>query len=245
MTVLELTRRATFIRVAAFTAVAVTVIVAALPGITSAQTSTDTSPLFTRQHQAGVRLGVWSNSGATPPANTADSVSGIIQTSDINSASFFLEGYFGYRLTRLLMAELSFGLSNRGDVVTRDTQFGINDVAALNIYPILVQLKLYAPGLMNHRLYPYAAAGGGIYYARNSIQVTDEYYYAQFREASETDFNYVLGGGFDYVLASQVGLDFNVKYMPVTFSDRLVGVTDYSALTITVGIKYLYLPAGR
>ncbi len=211
----------------------------------SAQTDQNTAPLFSRQHQVGVRLGMWSNNGATPPASSSDSVSGIIQTSDINSASFFLEGFFGYRFTRLLMGELSFGLSNRGDVITRDTQFGINDVAALNIYPILLQIKLYAPPLMNGKLYPYAAAGGGIYYARNSIQVTDEYYYAQFREASETDFNYVLGGGFDYVLASQIGLDFNVKYMPVTFSDRLVGVTDYSALTITVGVKYLYLPTGK
>lgn len=205
----------------------------------------DTRPLFQRQHQAGVRLGVWANNGDSPPARTVDTANFIEQTSDINSASFYLEGYFGLRLTKMLMAEISFGLSNRGDIITRDTQYDINDVAALNIYPILLQLKVYAPPIMNGKLYPYIAAGGGIYYARNSIQVTDEYYYAQFREASETDFNYVLGAGFDYVLASQIGLDFTAKYMPINFSDRLVGVKDYSALTITVGVKYLYLPTGK
>lgn len=205
----------------------------------------DTRTLFQRQHQAGVRLGVWANNGDSPPARTVDSANFIEQTSDINSASFYLEGYFGLRLTKMLMAEISFGLSNRGDVITRDTEYNINDVAALNIYPILLQLKVYAPPIMNGKLYPYIAAGGGIYYARNSIQVTDEYYYAQFREASETDFNYVLGAGFDYVLASQIGLDFTAKYMPINFSDRLVGVKDYSAVTITVGVKYLYLPTGK
>ncbi|MBD3403106.1 outer membrane beta-barrel protein [candidate division GN15 bacterium] len=202
----------------------------------------DDQATFTSQHQVGVRLGVWSNSGATPPDRLIDTTNSIEVTTDINSASFFLEGFFGYRFTSWLMGEFSFGLSNRGDVVTRDTQLGINDVAALNIYPILLQAKFYAPPLLGGKLHPFVSAGGGIYYARNSIQVTDEFFFAQFREDSETDFNYVLGGGFDWPLASQVGLDFNVKYMPIEFSEELVGITDYKALTVTVGVKYLYTP---
>ena len=50
----------------------------------------------------------------------------------------------------------------------------------------------------------------------------------------------MLGGGLDWPLASVIGLDLNVQYMPINFSNKLIGENDYSSLTITVGVKYLF-----
>ena len=59
-------------------------------------------------------------------------------------------------------------------------------------------------------------------------------------EASETTFDYVVGGGMDWPVASIVAMDFQVQYMPIDFSEELIGVRDYSSFTITVGVKYLF-----
>ena len=86
-------------------------------------------------------------------------------------------------------------------------------------------------------------AGGGIFYGRHDIQITTgwtAYYRSELGEDSETDFNYVLGGGIDWPVASVVALELSAQYMPVKFSGDLIGIRDYSSLTVTVGAKYLF-----
>jgi opacity protein-like surface antigen len=197
--------------------------------------------VFNRQNQIGLRLGGWVNMGDEVPANLQLD-GGNVET-DINDGSFYLEGYYAYRFMPILAGELSFGFATRGDVITTyPTSNGdIRDIGALNVYPILVQLKLYAPFTLARRMQLYVSGGGGIYYGRNSIQITNESYYATgYRESSDTDLNFVFGGGLEYILMSQFALDANVKYMPISFGDKLLGVEDWSATTITVGIKYLF-----
>lgn len=202
--------------------------------------------LFLTQHQAGFRLGVWSNQGDLPPSEgdiTSDGiVTGFFKTS-INSASAYVEGYFGYRLNSRLVGELSLGTVNRGSVTLADTTgiYDASDVGNLMIYPILVQLKLYAPKIPNSNLHPFILAGGGIHYGRRNVQFSNsQNYYANWQEETATDFNYVIGGGFDWPIASSIGLDFTVKYMPINMS--LVVIDKYDALAFTVGVKYLYKP---
>ena len=200
--------------------------------------------VFNRQNQLGLRLGGWANLGDKVPTTLQiDSESGGLVEADISGGSFYLEGYYAYRVTPLLAAEFSFGMATRGDVITTyPTSLGdIRDIGALNVYPILLQLKVYAPFTLASRIQMYLSGGGGIYYGRNSIQITNESYYATgYRESSDTDLNFVLGGGLEYVLVSQFALDANFKYMPITFGDKLLGVEDWSATTITVGVKYLF-----
>ena len=207
------------------------------------QSPNDSSvPRFERQHQAGVRMGGWANQGSLPPAEFNDPDGGSV-TTDIRDGSFYLEGFFAYRFSSFTQGELSFGFVNRGDVTTRFTN--IRDVGSLNIYPILLQLKVYSPAPILDKLYPYLSAGGGVYYARNSVQISNDIFFANLRETSATDFNYTLGAGIDWPIASSVGLEFNVKYMPITFDDLLFEVRDWSAMTITVGAKYLYEITGN
>jgi outer membrane protein W len=191
---------------------------------------------FPIQHQAGIRIGGWANSGDTPLESFEDDGFSVI--TDINDGSLYLEGYFGYRLTPAVVGEFSVGFASRGDVISEDGF--IQDVGSLNIYPILLQLKIYTPTSIADKVHFYFSGGGGIYYARNSVTISNEIYYTQYREKSVTDFSYVVGAGIDWVLTSQLGLGLNVKYMPVKFNKEMLGIRDYSALTITVGVSYLY-----
>ncbi len=143
--------------------------------------------------------------------------------------------------------QLSFGMVNRGSVTLYDGTLGTTDVGNLMVYPILLQLKLYPLASVPTRLQPYIGAGGGVYYGRRSIQFTNNLFYQYYPDYSlnqdtQTDFNYTLSGGVDWLFSNNWAMDLNAKYMPVNFSDPLVTIRDYKALTVAVGIKYLYSP---
>ena len=220
-----------------------------IPTVCALAVDKNTAPvdLFLTQHQAGLRLGVWSNQGELPPtagditSGETDIITGFFKTS-INSASAYVEGYFGYRLSSRLVGELSLGTVNRGSVTLADTSgtSAASDVGNLMIYPVLAQLKLYAPKIPNTNLHPFILAGGGLHYGRRNVQFTNsQNYYANWQEETATDFNYVVGGGFDWPIAGSIGLDFTVKYMPINMS--LVVIDKYDALAFTIGVKYLYI----
>lgn len=207
----------------------------ALLGLASWGTAqADDYPLFNEKHQAGIRLGVWANNGESP----TDSV-GVFET-NFKEACFYFEGYFAYRLVPAAMLELSFGIVNRGSVTFMEA--GATNVGNVLVHPILLQLKLYPLASLKAKLQPYFLAGGGLYYGRRSVQFTtssDVYYYG-LAEQSGTDFNYVLGGGIDWPIATTIGLEAAVKYMPIEFSKELQTVRNYDAVAFTVGVKYLY-----
>lgn len=199
--------------------------------------------LFSHQNQAGVRLGGWISTGDDIPRETfEDPNSGESVEADINSGSFIAEAFYMYRAFQNVGIEFSFGLTNRGDVIriTPTDRGPIRDIGTLNLYPILLQVRLYAPFNFGSRMQMYISGGGGVYYGRNSIQISNDAYYAQFRESSDTDINFVAGAGLDYVLADQFALGLNAKYMPISFNDELLRAKDWSAATIAVSIMYLF-----
>ena len=224
------------------------VIAAAIVAVAvSVEAQTDTAignpvqQAFLGTHQAGARLGGWSNRGSDPP-DRSDMSDGSYYLTDFGSGNFYLEGYLGYRLSRALMLEFSLGIVSRGDVtlVESDTS---SSIGTMMIYPILAKLRIYPFGAHTGQFYPYLIAGGGIYYGRHDIQITSgwtAYYRAALGQDSETDFNYVLGGGIDWPVASVVALELSAQYMPVKFSSGLIGIRDYSSLTVTVGAKYMF-----
>jgi opacity protein-like surface antigen len=184
----------------------------------------------------GLRLGFWSNQGDKPPEG--GSSGDFSYRTHISNANFYFEGFAAYRLARPLMAELSIGIVNRGSVTLNEGN--ITDVGNLLVYPMLVHLKFYPLATLNARFQPYITAGGGLYYGRRNVQITTSYYYSGFAEESSTKFGYSLGGGVDWPLSQIIGLDLNVRYMPIKYSDPLVTVSDFSAFTVAVGVKYLY-----
>jgi opacity protein-like surface antigen len=204
------------------------------------ETSPTSMDFFNSRHQVGVRLGVWGNLGDDPP-NTDASVSNPWET-DFSSANFYIEGFVAYRFSRRLMGEFSLGLVNRGDATFVQFFSGSTqtDVGNLLVYPILLRLKVYPFVGAFGSFQPYVTGGGGIYYARHSIQFTNSGFATFNNSDSETDFNYTLGGGFDYPIASVIGLELNASYFPIQFSNELATIDDYSGLQVTVGIKYLF-----
>lgn len=190
--------------------------------------------LFNSSHQAGVRLGVWSHQGGTNQDT--------LFSTDHNNSVVYFEAYFAYRLTRPILLELSAGMVNRGTVSISSLDFG-SDVGNLMFYPILLQAKLYPLASQTRQIQPYFVVGGGVFFGRRTIQfTTNNFVPTSLREDSKSDFNYVVGGGADYILTDKLSLDFSVKYMPINLSEELVGVKDYSAVAFTIGIKYLYRP---
>ena len=170
-----------------------------------------TTDKFSESHQAGVRLGGWGNLGDKP----ADTVFGEDQFNaipDLNSANFYLEGFLGIRVNPFVVIEGSLGIVSRGDVTAYYPPTGDEFFGSLVVYPILLKAKLYPMGRTNSSIHPYVLAGGGIYYTKYSIQFTRGYTSSLFiDEPSKTSFDFVFGAGFDYPLASVIGLDFNAQ----------------------------------
>ena len=209
-------------------------------GIVSGAEEEKKKPTLGRKHQVGVRLGAWINSGDTPPPLLIDTTYNAQLETSIKDASFYMEGFFAYNIFPQTYLELTFGIVNRGSVTLYEA--GDTDVGNLLVYPILLHLKVYPLSSFGTRLQPYVSVGGGIYYGKRDVQITTNYYYYYYNinEDSQTDFNYALGGGFDWLLNNKLALDLNVKYMPISFSKSLVTIKDYEAMTISLGIKYLY-----
>ncbi len=201
-----------------------------------AKDSSQTLPQkYRSSHHAGIRLGVWSNKGESPPAISIDST----LLSNMKDNNFFFEGYYGYRLTASLMVEGSVGLVNRGSVTFKE--FDTDKIGNVLLYSMLIQGKIYPLGSSSLRLQPYIMAGGGLYYGKRSVQFTSNYYYYNnVGEESDTDFRYTVGGGFDYPIASMLALDFSIKYMAIDFSDKLITISNYEGLAISVGLQYFW-----
>lgn len=232
---------ATVVRQPAFPVFAAALLIILTANLSFAQRGRSISLIdnFNQSHQSGARLGAWVDKSSGDPQSPTGTQTSFYKR-DFSSGSFYLEGYFAYRVNPQLMVEISGGVVSRGDVNFRDTLLNVSEFGTLQIYPILLKLKLYPLASLTGRFQPYVSVGGGLYYGRQSIQLTNNPFFTSFRQPeSATDFNYVIGGGFDIPVASVVALDFSAQYMPVQFDDGLVDLRDYRALTVTIGAKYL------
>ncbi|MDF1544114.1 MAG: hypothetical protein P1R58_03310 [bacterium] len=211
-----------------------------LVGLGASASGSDRQDNFLSRNQIGVRLGGWINQGDDIP-DLINVPNVFYFESKVRDGSFYFEGYYAHRLLNQLLAEFSVGVANRGSV-TIDEQ-GVTDYGNLMVYPILVNARIYPFGSIDSRFQPFVSVGGGVYYGRQSIQITNDYYYdASYRERSATDFDIALAGGFDWLLGSNLGLEFRSGYHPIHFATPLLTAKDYDAVTVTVGIKYFYKP---
>lgn len=187
-------------------------------------------------HQAGVRLGVWGNLGQTPPATDLNDNF----QSDVGSASFYLEGFAGYRLFGRGVIELAIGTVNRGDVSLRTA--GGQRIGNLLIMPFMLNFRFYPILPKQSKVYPYVFAGVGLFYGRRNVQFIEinDPLYSELNEESRYSFNYTVGAGADWALARSLALEFQARYLPISFSENLALIRDYEAVAFTVGIKYLH-----
>ena len=83
-----------------------------------------------------------------------------------------------------------------------------------------------------------------MYYGRRSTQISTTRFLDTSDESS-TDIYDSIGGGFDMPLANSLGLEINAKYMHINFSKSLISIDKYDGLSITIGLKYLYIKDGK
>lgn len=178
-------------------AIVVSLMIAIMLTSAYADTSVPTkADQFRRSHQAGIRLGVWSNTGDLPvPLDTSGSVQ---YRASVNSASFYAEAYLGIRIFPQAIVEIAAGIVNRGEVTVRSN--GYDYYGNISLYPVNLRLKLYPIGGLRTQFQPYVTAGGGLHVGKNNIQFSSDYY-AAYNERSVTDFNLVLGGGVDWPIS--------------------------------------------
>jgi len=208
---------------------------------------TNLSDLYLRSHQLGARIGGWANQGVNPPISIGNPPEAGSASTNFNDGSFYIEGFVAYRFNPWLAGEFSLGLVSRGDATIYESDQG-SSYGTINVYPVLLKLKAYPLGTWGSKFHPYILGGGGVYYGKHSIQIVDSYdglLRANFGEESQTTLGLVVGGGVDWPLASVIALDLNVQYMPIDFGDPLIAVEDYSSLTITIGVKYLFFSQGK
>jgi hypothetical protein len=184
-----------------------------------------------RYSMLGIRLGVWIDNNQTVKN---DSIS-----ADFPDASFYTEFFYDYRLTRILMAELSLGVVSRGDAT-----FNISDdsyIGTINLYSILVQLKFSPLSGRTRSLHPFLVGGGGLVFGKHNTDVTlvtGSAWRPELVEDNETAFLGVFGGGVDIAISEQLGLTAVAKYYPIDFGDTLAEISDYSGLAISFGVAY-------
>jgi hypothetical protein len=191
-------------------------------------------PLMAAKYSmVGIRLGAWISSQG------AQTVQDMEVETNMPDAGFYTELFFDYRLVPVIMFEGSLGIASRGDAVIQ--YLGNRYIGTINLYQALVQVKFSPLSGRSRTVLPFIIGGGGVAWGRQSIDfvvATNYFYSPDIATRTETALMPVIGGGIDFPIAEQVGLNVTVKYNPITFSDPLVGVKDYSGTAISVGAAY-------
>lgn len=185
----------------------------------------------------GLRLGVWVDQGGElndPNVNAS-----------FTSTGFVTELFYNYRMLPWLALEISMAVASRGDVVF--TYGGDRYIGTINLYPMMVQLKM-KPWGTSGTWQPYLQGGGGVIVGKMNTDVVLSYgsyldpYYV---EGSETALGYDFGAGVDIALSRQLGITVSGKYHSIHFGDDVAGISDYSGTSIGVGLTYFVNPAKR
>ncbi len=188
-----------------------------------------------RYSMVGVRLGAWIS---TQGANT---VQDLTVKSKMPDAGFYTEVFVDYRVVPVMFLEGSLGIASRGDAVIEFA--GSRYIGTINLYQALFQIKFSPLAGVSEKFLPFVVAGGGVAWGRQSIDFVTNYNYFDYQEyasRTETDFLPVIGGGIDFPVAEQVGLNVAVKYHPIKFTNPLVGVKDFSGTAVSMGVAYYF-----
>lgn len=190
--------------------------------------------LDAKYSMVGVRLGAWVDQGDANVIETGDEID-----ADLPGTGFFSELFYAHRFTPALMGEISLGVAGRGEATIKhgDDEY----IGTINLYPLLFQVKLNTLAGRSRILHPYFTGGGGFVFGRHNtefIRSVDPFYDSYFAEKTEIDIVWTVGAGIDIAATEQFGLNLSVKYCPITFSDGLAGIDNYSGYSIAVGFSY-------
>ena len=191
--------------------------------------------------ELGFRVGAFSNT-TNELAHSND-----VLRLKTHKTMFYIEGFLNYYLTDFAALALNLGSYSKGEIrfdIYYNNVYDGSFVGQASVYPVQLGLKL-SPFQKQLPLasQPYVEGGGAIIVGREAATLgTYNSVFANYTDgtlASETDFNWWMGGGVEIPIARTIQLDFMVKYINTKFSGDIVGIKDYSGWQITAGIGYL------
>ncbi|MFQ5607641.1 MAG: outer membrane beta-barrel protein [Candidatus Zixiibacteriota bacterium] len=187
---------------------------------------------FSGRDMVGGRIGAWANDG---DRGRTDGRMG----QEISSSSPYAELFFNHSFSSWFNAELALGNSKRAELVSDR----LTIIDGINLYPMQVSLKVYPLGPMGlGKAYPFIQGGVGFSIARQSVRRIGS---ITGGSNTKTDFDFLLGGGFDFPVANKIALTVAGKYHRIDFGDgQFLGASDFSGYSIAVGAAYLF-PIGR
>jgi hypothetical protein len=187
----------------------------------------------------GLRGSYWNIKGHTPMMHVWTGPE--YDLVDVGGAGGWL--YFFSRTSDSWFLELHLGAF--ADVIERHEYLEGTDTRVLAVAPVLLGLR--HPLLSPHNpaaLRPYIAFGGGPYWIAD-IFVQERYYEHQEVEiASKLHPGGYAGGGLDFMLSSNFGLNFEVKHHFVNFNVH----DEHSGYEFAMGVQFCwgdYKPARR
>lgn len=192
-------------------------------------------PNFLDYNFAGGRIGVWTNTGdvAVPDDSTK---------LDFANSSIYAEFFYGFRLSRPVVLELTLAIYSRGEVEHLRDSIPGSYVSSVSLYPLMASAKIY-PFYKFERapIHLYLQAGVGLVIGSQSfIENNQTYNYGYSTTETRAKITYMVGGGFDIPVADQIALNLGGRYVPVSFGKALARLKDYSGWTITFGIGYVF-----
>lgn len=185
---------------------------------------------------AGVRIGV----GHTTQANPDEQYSNYRITSDQNG--FYSEAFFNWHFLNEMALDIGLASLSRGEFRWTIPDVG-NFFGSINLYPIMVGLKIKPlASMLDDDYQPWFAGGGSIVVGRAVVEggsILDPYVYVSSAE-SETAVGWWLGGGFDSFISSTIVLSSSFRYQHMKFGKSVGGYFNHSGYQISFGIGYIF-----
>jgi outer membrane protein W len=128
-----------------------------------------------------------------------------------------------------------------GSVKSETAQFSGENVEVTALTPVLLGLRHILFSVHNpSALQPYITLGAGPYWLHD-VKVRDRYYEDEVTVKSKVKPGAYAGAGMDFMLASWVGLNFDVKYHFVDFNVN----HDYSGFDYGLGFSFMWGRYGK
>lgn len=181
----------------------------------------------------GGRVGVWVNDG-DPGVAVAPSIG------ELSASSPYVEVFYNHGFSNWFRGEVALGVSKRSELVSDESII----TGGVNLYPLQFSMKFYPLGPLSiSSAYPFVQGGVGFSIASQSVRSPGRITGVS---NTKTDFDFMFGGGLDIPLAEKIGVTVAGKYHRIDFgAAQFLGASDFSGLSFSAGLSYLFPFGGR
>ncbi len=190
----------------------------------------------------GVRIGAGHSDLGEPDETFLD------YRADVQETGFYTEVFFNWHFMNEFALEVALAALNRGEFRWFVPNTG-NFFGTINLYPIMVGLKLKPLASQLSRYYqPYISGGGSVIVGRAVIDggsVANPYLYYNPDAESETALGWWAGFGFESFVSTTICITSSFRYQYMKFGEPIGGYEDHTGYQISFGIAYIFTKEER